>query len=107
MRWRFVVLRTAWRDRGEPGSLVRYEDLIQNPTSVLAPLLERCGLDARPETVARLLRATNAPELRGHGSSHSPAASIGRWSKDLSPEMQRKVTERFSDLLADFSYPSE
>jgi hypothetical protein len=27
----FLVLRAAWRDRGEPGSLVRYEDLVRDP----------------------------------------------------------------------------
>ena len=29
----FLVLRAAWRDRGEPGSLVRYEDLVRDPGS--------------------------------------------------------------------------
>src|ERR687897_2548666 len=63
-----VALRDAWRDRGEPGSLVRYEDLVRDPAATLPPLLSLLGLDAAPETVSRLIAAAgpDAPELRGH-----------------------------------------
>lgn len=100
----FTVLRAAWQDRGEPASLIRYEDLIRDPAAILASLLGRLGLDASPATVADLLAAAEAPELKGHGSSRSPAASMGRWRQDLSPEMQERVTERFIDLLHSFGY---
>ena len=102
----FSVLHAAWRDRGEPGSLIRYEDLIRDPQVVLTGLLERLGLDAAPATVAQLLAATHAPELQGHGSSRSPDASIGRWRQDLSSEMQDRILERFSKLLQEFEYES-
>ena len=104
LRQNFEVLQAAWQQRGEPGSLIRYEDLILNPAEVLAPLLERLALDSSQQTVANLLFATQAPELQGHGSSRSPDASIGRWRKDLSPEMQEKITERFGELLVGFGY---
>src|SRR5829696_5353299 len=68
----FLVLRAAWHDRGEPGSLVRYEDLVRDPASTLPPLLTLLGLDATPETVASLIAAADAPELRGHGTAGSP-----------------------------------
>lgn len=104
LRQNFTVLHSAWRDRGEPGSLIRYEDLVRDPDSVLTGLLSRLGLDASPATVAALLAAARAPELQGHGSSRSPAASIGRWRQDLPPEMQDQIAERFSDLLQHFGY---
>src|SRR5215203_5519549 len=58
----FLVLRAAWRDRGEPGSLVRYEDLVRDPAATLPSLLASLGLDAAPQTVASLITAADAPE---------------------------------------------
>jgi hypothetical protein len=77
-----------------------------DPASRLPPLLDFLGLDAAPETVSRLIAAAapDAPELRGHGTAGSPAASIGRWRHDLSPEMNSAVEEMFGDLLSDFGY---
>jgi hypothetical protein len=104
LRQNFTVLHFAWQDRGEPDSLIRYEELVRYPGSVLTGLLTRLGLDASPATVADLLAVAEAPELQGHGSSRSPAASIGRWQQDLSPEMPARIAERFSGLLQDFGY---
>jgi hypothetical protein len=104
LRQNFAVLHSAWQQRGEPNSLIRYEDLVTEPGSVLAGLLSRLGLDASPATVAALLAATQAPELQGHGSSRSPAASIGRWRQDLPPERQEMLNRTFRDLLQAFGY---
>src|SRR5215203_1960268 len=84
-----LALRDAWRERGDAGSLVRYEDLVRNPETVLPPLLSSLGLDAAPETVGSLISAAapDAPELRGHGTSGSPEASIGRWRQDLPQDL--------------------
>jgi hypothetical protein len=99
-----VALRDAWRDRGDPSSLVRYEDLVRDPDATLPPLLTYLGLDAAPEIVRRLIAAADAPELRGHGTAGSPEASIGRWQHDLSPELRAAVAETFGDLLQQFGY---
>jgi hypothetical protein len=104
LRQNFLVLRAAWRDRGEPGSLVRYEELVRDPAATLPPLLGILGLDAAPRTIAGMIAAAEGPELRGHGTSNSPRASIGRWRNDLSPELHLAVQETFGDLLADFGY---
>ena len=103
-----VALRDAWRDRGEPGSLVRYEDLVRAPDKTLPPLLTSLGLDAAPETVSRLIAAAapDAPELRGHGTAGSPEASIGRWRHDLPPDLLAATEETFGDLLEEFGYAS-
>jgi Sulfotransferase family len=104
LRQNFLVLRAAWRDRGDPGSLVRYEDLVRAPETVLPPLLSFLGLDAAPAIVACMIAAADAPELRGHGTAGSPEASIGRWRHDLSPELRAAVAETFGDLLQQFGY---
>jgi hypothetical protein len=106
LRRGLVALRDAWRERGGPESLVHYEDLVQNPAVTLPPLLASLGLDARPERVAAIIAAArpDAPELRGHGTAPSPDASIGRWRRDLSPDLQAAVMETFGDLLEEFGY---
>jgi hypothetical protein len=103
-----VALRDAWRERGDATSLVRYEDLVRAPASTLPPLLASLGLDAAPETVSRLIAAAapDAPELHGHGTASSPGASIGRWQRDLPPELLAAVEEMFGDLLQEFGYAS-
>jgi hypothetical protein len=108
LRRGIVALRDAWRERGDTMSLVRYEDLVRTPEATLPPLLESLGLDAAPQTVASLIAAAapDAPELRGHGTAGSPAASIGRWRHDLSPALQAAAEETFGDLLEEFGYAS-
>ena len=101
-----VVLRDAWRERGSDATLVRYEDLVQRPGDVLPPLLDAIGLAADPEIVDNLIGTSrpDRPELRGHGTAASPDASIGRWQRDLPPELQAVVQETFGELLAEFGY---
>jgi hypothetical protein len=103
-----VSLRDAWRARGDPSSLVRYEDLVRDPEAALPPLLTSAGLDTAPETVTHLIAAAapDVPELREHGTAGSPGASIGRWRHDLSPELRAAVEETFGDLLQEFGYAS-
>jgi hypothetical protein len=107
LRTNFLVLRNAWRDRGEPASLIRYEDLVRDPAATLTRLLGSLGLDAAPETVSMLIAASNTPELHGHGTADSPAASIGRWRTDLPPDLRAMVEESFGDLLRDFGYEAD
>ncbi|MBW3633690.1 MAG: sulfotransferase [Chloroflexi bacterium] len=104
-----LALRDAWRERGDPGSLVRYEDLVRKPEMTLPPLLTSLGLDAAPETVGVLIStaAPDAPGLSGHGTARSPDASIGRWRQDLPPDLLTAVEETFADLLAEFGYASQ
>jgi hypothetical protein len=101
-----VALRDAWRERGEPGNLVRYEDLVRQPELALPPILAYLGLDATPEIVARLIAAAapDAPALQGHGTAASPRASIGRWQQDLPPDLSAAVQVTFGDLLQEFGY---
>jgi hypothetical protein len=104
LRQNFLVLRAAWRERGDPSSLVRYEDLVRDPASTLPPLLSLLGLEASPETVSSMIAAGDAPELRGHGTSGSPSDSIGRWRRDLPPGLRAAVEETFGDLFQEFGY---
>ena len=100
------ALRDAWRDRGAPGGLVPYEDLVTTPESTLPPLLAALDLDADPAIVRAMIAAAapDAAELQGHGTAASPAASIGRWREDLPPEWRAATADQFGDLLREFGY---
>lgn len=101
-----TALRDAWRERGDAGSLVRYEDLVRDPAAILPSVLNSLGLDGGTQTVAHLIAAAapDAPELRGHGTAASPTASIGRWRSDLPPGLRETVQELFAPLLLEFGY---
>jgi hypothetical protein len=106
LRRGIAALGAAWRERGTPQTLVRYEDLVLRPQAALPPLLTSLGLDAAPSVVAAMIAAAapDAPELRGHGTAASPAASIGRWERDLPPELRMLMAEQFGELLRAFGY---
>jgi hypothetical protein len=103
------ALRDARRERGSAASLVRYEALVREPEVALPPLLGALGLDASPPIVARMIAAAapGAPELRGHGTTSSPDASIGRWRHDLPDELRSLMQQRFAGVLDEFGYARE
>jgi hypothetical protein len=100
------ALLDAWRERGTPASLVRYEALVQQPEVALPPVLEALGLESSPAIIARMVAAAapDAPDLQGHGTTASPDASIGRWQADLPPDLRDLVNTEFRDLLIAFGY---
>jgi hypothetical protein len=107
LRQGLQALLAAWRERGTPASLVRYEALVQQPEVALPPVLAELGLDASPAIIARMVAAAapDAPDLQGHGTTASPDASIGRWQTDLPQDLQDLVNAEFGDLLTAFGYP--
>jgi len=100
-------LTHAWQDRSESALLVRYEDLVLRPEETLAGVLSFLDLDARPETVASTLAAAGRVDGQiqdAHVTSATAADSIGRWRRDLSPELQRLCEESLGDGLEAFGY---
>ncbi|HKF82946.1 MAG TPA: sulfotransferase domain-containing protein [Solirubrobacterales bacterium] len=92
--------------RGETAFLLRYEDLIVEPEDTLTKLFEFLGISSSEETVASVLerasRETDA--MAGHRTSSDPRQSVGRWRRDLSPEMQEACVDAFDDVLAELGY---
>jgi hypothetical protein len=107
LRQGLQALLDAWRERGGPASLVRYEELVQQPEVALPPVLEVLGLESSPAIIAGMVAAAapDAPDLQGHGTTSSPDASIGRWQADLPPDLRDLVNAEFHDLLVAFGYP--
>jgi len=94
-----TVLPILERDRPEL-LIVRYEDLILQPAETLGRIATYLGLDhaieLRPESEDKMFST--------HGTSKNPAASIGRWKRELSAEDQAAFALSFKPFLDAFGY---
>jgi hypothetical protein len=96
-----VYLR-HWQARSESSLLVRYEDLVLEPAPTLTRLFDYLGVDSSPETVAGILHresGSRPEQQRRHQTSTSPEESVGRWRKDIRPELWDRVNEAFAPEL--------
>ena len=101
------LLRNEWQARREQAVLVRYEDLVADPATVLAATIGPLGLDTAPATIAAVLEraAVSLPQFDTHATSASTGASLGRWRADLDPAFADEVAKEFAELVAFFNYP--
>jgi hypothetical protein len=95
-----------YRCRGGATRLVRYEDLILAPEQTLAGLLGWVGLDPTPAIVREMIATASedTPQMRDHRTSSNVVASIGRWKRDLSPELRARSCEALEDVITGFGY---
>jgi hypothetical protein len=101
----FLGLLEQTRER-EQALLVRYEDLMANPASSLRRIFEHVGVEAGDETVAAAIEgaAAAAGRLDQHRTSGEASSSIGRWRRDLEPDLQERMTEVFAPVLDRLGY---
>jgi len=98
-------LLNRWRSREQTAHLVRYEDLVLDPSGTLSQLLRYLDLDHSNRAVERTIeRAQNASGTEHHRTVSDPAASIGRWRRDLSEELQLVCAEALDPVLGQFGY---
>ena len=92
------------RAEGRNVHLLRYEDLMQRPIETLEPLLESIGFDpaGAPAMVERAAVAVDG--MDHHMTADSATASVGRWRRDLEPQLARLCDEVLSPLVAEFGY---
>jgi hypothetical protein len=91
-----------WQARSASSLLVRYEDLVLDPVPTLTRLFDYLGVDSTAETatsvVERALRAEQNMQ-RNHQTSASPEQSVGRWRKDVSPDLWERMNDVFAPEL--------
>jgi hypothetical protein len=88
--------------------LIRYEELITKPVPTLEPLLEFLGLDPAGAAAMVEAAAVSTGGMDHHMTADSAAASIGRWRRDLEPELAERCDAVLSPVVADFGYaPAE
>lgn len=79
-----------------PHHLVRYEDLMLSPARTMRGVYDWLGVEPVPES--------EPPSLEHHRSALSADASIGRWRRTMSPELQALCNERWGSVLGAFGY---
>ena len=100
------LLLASWRRRSPHAYLVRYEDLVMQPAETLRGIFVYLGMDASSTTIDAIVERAFADthEYRGHRTSTSVEASVGRWRHELSPALQHLCEEMYADMLAEFGY---
>jgi sulfotransferase family protein len=101
------VLVKSWKRYSESASLLRYEDLILEPTAALGGLMSHLGIAGNEILVRRMLdeAAQNAADRgRDHSTSKDPSASIGRWKHDLDADLLSACEQAFGEALETFGY---
>lgn len=104
------AMERAWTQRASRAHLVRYEDLMQTPERTLAALFSYLGVDASPAAVAAVQHtAQNADPARqdAHRTAGAPAATVGRWARDLSPSVRQAAELAFERALRVFGYAEQ
>jgi hypothetical protein len=99
-----AALAAAWSSRSASAQLLRYEDFVQRPQETVAELLDYLGLDDSSTTIKRMLKAVGGPDTEGHRTVADPGESIGRWRRDLSPELQEACIVALGPSLEAFGY---
>jgi hypothetical protein len=99
-------LLLAWKKRRDKALLVRYEDLVLRDEETLTGLFEYLQVDASPSVIReiRTLCGKPAGRLKEHMTSSSRETSIGRWRRDLPPELVSAAHKVFGDVLVEFGY---
>lgn len=79
---------------------LRYEDMVQRETDSLRQVTAFAGIQDFAPADADAERAL----FQEHGTSKSPAASIGRWKRELSAEEVKLCVREFMPYLEMFGY---
>jgi hypothetical protein len=87
------------RHAGSDTLVVRYEDLLLDPSGSRLAMANFIGLDrpAQPNEETGTL-------FEKHGTSGAPAASIDRWRRELTPELIAACDATFGYFMRDFDY---
>ncbi len=95
-----------WRQRGERAHLIRYEELVLEPTATLTALLSYVGLESPPSGVQAMLEEASDTKgySRQHVTSESLEASIGRWKLEADESFQGLSERYLKDVLDEFGY---
>jgi hypothetical protein len=103
---RILAVLHSWRRREDRTHLVRYEDLMTRPRDTLAGVAGYLGLDAGPESVDPMVEGAGRrlPGMDEHRTSADSASSIGRWRRDLEPELVEACERAVAPALEAWGY---
>ena len=85
--------------------VLRYEDMVLAPTETFGALLEYLSLAADPGVLAAMTDAVGRRDgTETHRTVTDAAASIGRWRRDLAPDVVEAAGEELRVPLESFGY---
>ncbi len=79
--------------------LIRYEDMISGDRATFDRLSAYLGASVEPDRTP-----AEAAIFRTHGTSRTPAQSIGRWRRDLSQGLRAQTSDAWKTFLQRFGY---
>ena len=86
-------------EQREDTHFLKYEDMVRGDRACFAALSAFLDTDIRPDEGDE-----GQDVFARHGTSVSPAASIGRWRMHLSPEQRARCADEWSRFLNTFGY---
>lgn len=104
----FRGLCRHWRRNRNRAMLLRYEDLILDPRAAIERALTHLGLDTRDSQTDLLLETANRTRTQAHlnhQTAVSPESSIGRWQRELPPDLRAACNDAYDDVLLELGYP--
>jgi len=106
VRKRSSWLLANWEFRKNKSFLLRYEDLVAKPRETLRSVFSYLELDASPAFIEDILQRSsgNTAELQQHKTSQDLNSSVGRWKRDLNPELQATLNREYAEILTGFGY---
>lgn len=132
LRPRIGDLLAAYEERKDKAYLLHYEDLVLQPEDTLKRVLAYLKLDASKKTIDGMLKRASGEDtdlkttakrvlgkvlpdkikqgkalsgkLQKHQTSGNAEASVGRWKRDLAPELQKVCDEALGDLIEKAGY---
>jgi hypothetical protein len=96
-------------ERGDRAHVVRYEDLVSEPRETAERIVGYLELDASPGVLEDMIGSLTEklPEIDWHRTTASADSSIGRWRRDLAPELRETSEAAFGPVLEAFGYELE
>jgi len=94
-----------YRARSDRLLLIRYEDLVDNTSAMLAGILDYLQLDQSDTILDPMLQSGTARQ--DHMTSAGVVRSMGKWRRELGPELMRSCNALFRDYHETFGYPAD
>ena len=103
---RILGVLHSWRARRDSTLLVRYEDLMMSPRETLAGVLDYAGIGGGDDAVEEMLESAGRrlPGMDEHRTSADAASSIGRWRRDLAPDLVDACERSVGEALEAWGY---
>lgn len=119
--WEDHVLSWLRLRQGKPGfRLVRYEDLLADPTKKLAQLAQFLGIDSTPERISRAVQLSSVTHMQALEKKESRQwvttkdtrqdipfvreATSGGWRRKLSANAVRTIEEAWGGTMKELGY---